>query len=46
VITRVKEYLAKRKAERPERVQKRAAAKALRLEQRRNTNGPIGGGGG
>ena len=51
MIERIKEYLARRKAERPDRVKKRAEAKALRLEHKRHTGsdrpgGMSGGGGG
>ena len=44
IVGRIKAYRAKRRAERPERLQRRAAAKALRLEHKRRT--PLDGGGG
>jgi len=51
MIRRIKDFLARRKAERPERVQRRAEANARRLEHKRSTGtsgkgGTPGGGGG
>ena len=47
VVQRVKERLAERRAGRPERMQRRAVAKAHRLEMKRaHESGMRGGGGG
>jgi hypothetical protein len=48
VVQRIKEQLAERRASRPERMQRRAAAKAHRLEMKRahETDAWGGGGGG
>jgi hypothetical protein len=51
MIRRIRQHLARRRAEKPERVRKRAAAKAQRLEHKRFTGsdrpgGMSGGGGG
>jgi len=47
IVKSVKEHLAKRRAQKPERLRRRAEAKAHRLEMKRSheTN-PKGGGGG
>ena len=46
VVRKVKEQLAERRAGRPERMQRRAAAKAHRLEMKRAHETDVRGGGG